>query len=606
MNPFDSARLSARMALAAALLAVNPSGLGGVALRGCAGPLRDQWLALLRRLLPADSPWLRVPSHAGDAALLGGLDLTATLAAGRPVAQQGLLARADQGVLLLPMAERVSAGVASHLAAVLDNRQVVLAREGLRSTRSPARLALVALDEGAGDDERMPAALLDRLALHLLAEPAPEGETPPDWDAADIERARARLPHVTLPDAVLQGLCAAALAWGIDSLRAPLMAVHAARAAAALDGQDEVVDTHAQLAAALVLAPRATRMPAPAAQEDAEPPPAPAEPAPNPQAQAPEPPPPQSDEGQADRDTTEADRPPEAAALEDRLVDAVRAAIPPGLLAALQAGQARQARASAAGRVGAATKHPHRGRPVGSRHAEPRSGARLHVLDTLRAAMPWQRLRQEAAGGPARLRVRREDFHVVRYRQHRPTTTVFVVDASGSAALHRLAEAKGAVELLLAECYVRRDRVAVLAFRGSGAELLLPPTRSLTRAKRSLGALPGGGGTPLASGIAAAADLASQLTRGGDSATVVLLTDGRANIARDGSPGRAQAQQDALAAAQRFRAEGLSALLIDTSPQPSDPARALADAMDAAYLPLPHAGAEGLARAVQLAAGPAR
>ncbi|MGV3728330.1 magnesium chelatase subunit D [Hydrogenophaga sp.] len=606
MNPFDSARLSARMALAAALLAVNPAGLGGVALCGCAGPLRDQWLALLRRLLPADSPWLRVPSHAGDAALLGGLDLTATLAAGRPVAQQGLLARADQGVLLLPMAERVSAGVASHLAAVLDNRQVVLAREGLRSARSPARLALVALDEGAGDDERMPAALLDRLALHLLAETAPEGESPPDWEAADIELARARLPHVTLPDAVLQGLCAAALAWGIDSLRAPLMAVHAARAAAALDGQDEVNDTHAQLAAALVLAPRATRMPAPAAQDDAEPPPAPAEPAPKPQSQAPEPPPPQTDESQADRDTADADRPPEAAALEDRLVEAVRAAIPPGLLAALQAGQARQARASAAGRVGAATKHPHRGRPVGSRHAEPRSGARLHVLDTLRAAMPWQRLRQEAAGGPARLRVRREDFHVVRYRQHRPTTTVFVVDASGSAALHRLAEAKGAVELLLAECYVRRDRVAVLAFRGSGAELLLPPTRSLTRAKRSLGALPGGGGTPLASGIAAAADLASQLTRGGDSATVVLLTDGRANIARDGSPGRAQAQQDALAAAQRFRAEGLSALLIDTSPQPSDPARALADAMDAAYLPLPHAGAEGLARAVQLAAGPTR
>ena len=199
-----------------------------------------------------------------------------------------------------------------------------------------------------------------------------------------------------------------------------------------------------------------------------------------------------------------------------------------------------------------------------------------------------------------------DGIRLKRYREPSDRVLIFAVDASGSAAFARLAEAKGAVELLLAECYVRRDRVAVLAFRGSGAELLLPPTRSLARAKRSLGALPGGGGTPLASGIAAAADLASQLTRGGDSATVVLLTDGRANIARDGSPGRAQAQQDALAAAQRFRAEGLSALLIDTSPQPSDPARALADAMDAAYLPLPHAGAEGLARAVQLAAGPAR
>ena len=605
MNAFDGARLSARMALAAALLAVDPTGLGGVALRGPVGPLRDQWLALLRRLLPPGSPWLRVPSHAGDAALLGGLDLTATLETGRPVAQQGLLARADRGVLVLPMAERVSPGVASHLAAVLDSHQVVLAREGL-SLRCPARLALLALDEGAADEERLPAALLERLALHLLAAPAPEGETVPDWSLADIERARARLPGVTLPDPVLQGLCAASLAWGIDSLRAPLMAVRAARAAAALDGQDEVGDTHAALAAALVLAPRATRMPPPAARDDADPPPAPTEPGPAPETQGAEPAPPQPDEGPADHDPADADAPAEPTALEDRLVEAVRAAIPQGLLAALQAGQARQARASAAGRVGAASKHPNRGRPVGSRRAEPRSGARLHVLDTLRAAAPWQRLRQDAAGGPVRLRVRREDFHVVRYRQHRPTTTVFVVDASGSSALHRLAEAKGAVELLLAECYVRRDRVAVLAFRGAGAELLLPPTRSLTRAKRSLGALPGGGGTPLASGLAAAADLASQLTRGGDSATVVLLTDGRANIARDGSPGRAQAQQDALAAAQRFRAEGLTALLIDTSPQPSDPARALAEAMDAAYLPLPHAGAEGLARAVQLAAGPAR
>jgi magnesium chelatase subunit D len=183
---------------------------------------------------------------------------------------------------------------------------------------------------------------------------------------------------------------------------------------------------------------------------------------------------------------------------------------------------------------------------------------------------------------------------------------VFVVDASGSAALHRLAEAKGAVELLLAECYVRRDRVAVLAFRGPGAELLLPPTRSLARAKRSLSALPGGGGTPLASGIEAAAELAAQLARQGDTPTVVLLTDGRANIARSGAPGRAAANEDALAAAQRFALAGLSALLIDTSPQASEAAQTLAQAMGATYLPLPHAGAEGLSRAVQLASRPMR
>src|SRR5512145_774402 len=98
---------NADAALVAALLAVDPAGLGGVALRAPAGPLRDTWLTLLRENLPASTPVHRVPLHATDAALLGGLDLAATLHAGRPVAQLGLLARCDGGVLLLAMAERV-------------------------------------------------------------------------------------------------------------------------------------------------------------------------------------------------------------------------------------------------------------------------------------------------------------------------------------------------------------------------------------------------------------------------------------------------------------------------------------------------------------------
>jgi magnesium chelatase subunit D len=606
MNPMQPPGLGSRAALAAALLAVDPVGLGGAALRASPGPLRDQWLALLRSLVPDETPFLRVPLSASDTALLGGLDLPATLHAGRPVAQRGLLARADGGFLLLAMAERVGAGVASHLCAALDTYQVGLERDGL-TQRHPARLAVVALDEGASDEERMPAALLDRLAFHVLLEPAAEDDEAVAWQASDITEARARLRQVSVPERVLQALCAASLAWGVDSLRAPLLALRAARAAAALAGLDEVDETHATLAASLVLAPRATRMPN--AEAPAESPvEKPTEPA---QAAADEPPaaetPPPQDAIETP-DTPERPEPPDGGtqAMEDRLVDAVRAAIPAGLLAALQLGQARQARASAAGRSGAAMKHQNRGRPVGTRRGEPRSGARLHVLETLRAAAPWQRLRQQAAGGPARIQVRREDFHIIRYRQHRPTTTVFVVDASGSAALHRLAETKGAVELLLAECYVRRDRVAVLAFRGASTELLLPPTRSLARAKRSLSALPGGGGTPLASGIEAAAELAAQLARQGDTPIVVLLTDGRANIDRSGTPGRSAATEDALDAACNFQQAGVSALLIDTSPQPSEAAQVLAQAMGAAYVPLPHAGAEGLSQAVQLAARPAR
>jgi magnesium chelatase subunit D len=199
------------------------------------------------------------------------------------------------------------------------------------------------------------------------------------------------------------------------------------------------------------------------------------------------------------------------------------------------------------------------------------------------------------------LAIRAEDFHIHRFAERTQTCLIFAIDASGSAALHRLAEAKGAVELLLADCYVRRDRVALIAFRGSRADLLLAPTRSLARAKRSLAGLPGGGGTPLAAALDAAHALAQQIARSGDTPVLVLLTDGRANIARDGSPGRARASEDALAAARPFAASSMSCLLIDTSPQPQPSAQALAQAMRAHYVPLPHADAQGLSQAVRLA-----
>jgi magnesium chelatase subunit D len=220
----------------------------------------------------------------------------------------------------------------------------------------------------------------------------------------------------------------------------------------------------------------------------------------------------------------------------------------------------------------------------------------------LRAAAPWQpirRIERPAGGGAPRIDVRPDDIRITRYRQRSESVSIFVVDASGSSALHRLAEAKGAIEMLLAECYIRRDQVALLAFRGEGADLLLPPTRSLVRAKRGLAALPGGGGTPLAHGIDAAFAVADGERRRGRTPTVVLLSDGRANIARDGSHGRAKAHEDACAAARRLRAEGVSAIVIDTSPRPHPQAADIARQMDAVYLPLPRADAAAVSRAVQ-------
>jgi len=592
----------------AALFAVDPVGLGGVAVRAPACDNRDQWLALLKSLLPAQTPLRRVPLNINDTALLGGLDLGATLQAGKPMALQGLLSQADGGVLVLAMAERMSLSSAARFGHVLDTGVVALQRDGL-DTSAKAKLGLVALDEGASDDEQMPAGLADRLAFRLLMDAQDEGEEGPEWTAQEVLSARQRLPRVTMDDEAVQALCAAALALGIDSLRASVFAVRVARAAAALAGSDTVEEEHTSVAARLVLAPRASRLP-PAPEPENETPDSPEDTEQQPEQSTSEPQEAQQ-QNESNADDEPSDTKDEAPSLPENLADlvleAAQAAIPAGLLASLKIGKLQRAKTPTSGSAGALQKNALRGRPVGARKGEPRAGQRINVLETLRAAAPWQRLRQRQIaptdGQKPRIVVRKEDFHVTRFRQSGQTTTVFVVDASGSSALNRLAEAKGAVELLLADCYVRRDSVAVLAFRGQTAELILPPTRSLARAKKSLAGLPGGGGTPLAHAIDASMLLADQLRKKGEIPIVVLLTDGKGNIARDGRPGRAQAATDALAAATEMRLRGFSTLLVDTSPQAQDAAKHLANAMGAHYLALPYAGANALNQAVREVAG---
>ncbi len=239
--PAAGSSLWADAALAAALLAVDPVAMGGVALRAHAGPVRDTWLTLLRGLLPAAAPVRRLPLHVTDGRLLGGLDLAATLRAGRPVADRGLLAEAEGGVLLVAMAERLTPGTAARLTATLDAGEVLLERDGL-ALRTPARFGLVALDEGSAEDERPPAALLDRLAFQIdLASISVRDAIGPVHDAAAVAAARLLLPEVQAAAEILEALCAAAMTLAIDSVRAPLLAMRVARAAAALSGRREVV-----------------------------------------------------------------------------------------------------------------------------------------------------------------------------------------------------------------------------------------------------------------------------------------------------------------------------------------------------------------------------
>ncbi|MBU6365075.1 MAG: magnesium chelatase subunit D [Gemmatimonadetes bacterium] len=584
-------------ALVPLLLAVDPHGLGGAVLDH---PLHEGARAfgtLVQALLPSGAPLRRLPAGVTADRLYGGVDLAASLAAGRLVAERGVLALADGGVVVVPMAERLPPAARTALTEVLDQGTIRLARDGVAAEHA-ARVCLVLLDESV-EDEAVPSALGDRLAFRLPrsggeAEPAPD--TVAAW-ARLVREARHRLARQTVDDRWIAALCATADAFGIDGVRAPLLALRCARAHAALHGRLLVAEADAEAAAALVLAPRATRLPMP----PAEPPPPAADEAP--------PPPPTGED--APPDPPEEAETPQPPGLGELLRDAVAAAIPPGVLAQLLA---QLPAGRAAGRVGDEVVSLLRGRPRGARTGLPRGGARLHLLETLRAAAPWQRARGAAvpnpapritptrgAGGRPRVAIRRGDFRVRRFVERTGTTVLFVVDASGSSALQRLGEAKGAIEVLLAESYARRDRVSLMAFRGQGTEVLLPPTRALARARKVLAALPGGGGTPLAHAIDAALEQALAIRRGGSAAMVVLLTDGRANIARDGAPGRAAAEADALAAGRRFAQAGVGALFVDTSPRGEAVARRVAEAMRARYILLPAADARALGGLVRAA-----
>ncbi|TKA97149.1 VWA domain-containing protein, partial [Cereibacter changlensis] len=229
--------------------------------------------------------------------------------------------------------------------------------------------------------------------------------------------------------------------------------------------------------------------------------------------------------------------------------------------------------------------------------------ARIDLVATLRAAAPWQPLRRKQQNSDAVLLVRPSDIRLKRFRETSDRVLIFAVDASGSSAMARLAEAKGAVELLLGQAYARRDHVALVAFRGRDAELMLPPTRSLVQTKRRLAGLPGGGATPLAHGLQMALAVGMQARARGLTPTIALLTDGRGNIALDGSANRAQAEEDAQRLATSIRASGLPALVIDTANRPQPGLAALARALDAPYLALPRADAYKLSAALGQALG---
>jgi magnesium chelatase subunit D len=554
----------------AAVLAVDPVRSGGMLVVAPSGPETEGWRALARWLV-APRPWRSVAPSLDAEQLTDSVDLARTLATGRMHRTPGIVAEVAGGVLEVRWPSLLDVHTAHAL------------------SRARTRVGLVAtqpVSTASEDDARVTPLLADVLALHVLVPGrwAPQGDR--ELLAEAVAAARDTQSSAEATRAMTEGLVVASDRLGVRDPRTVAVALRTARVLAALRGAGRIEEEDLSRALALVIIPRAAA--APAVEERARP---------------------TSPEDRGRDDTPASESPAESdgpgadsdgAMDAERMVAAAASWIEPEALARARAAGVASRTGSGGGRSAGARAQggvSGRGRTVRSRVGRPGRGRTLHVLETLRAAAPLQAVR--GAAGTGRVDVRAEDLRI-RVRERRdPSTVVFAVDASGSQAVARLGEVKGAVELMLADSYRRRDHVALVAFRGDGAELILPPTRSLTRARRATTGMPGGGGTPLAHGIATAAQVARSEARLGRRPLVVILTDGRPNVPMGSERrGREHAREDALQVARAVGAEGWPTMIVDSARRPQAFTEELAKALGATLVRLTARNPEALRDAI--------
>jgi magnesium chelatase subunit D len=400
----------------------------------------------------------------------------------------------------------------------------------------------------------------------------------------------------------IKGLIQTAISLGVEGNRVDIFAIRAAIANAALNQRTEVDDEDLKLAMKLVLVPRATRMP---------------EREPNPEEMAQEEPPPQDEQPQdeaedenAPPDSTDADaeeeQKDEPDMIEELMMDAVETELPDNILNISLASKKK----AKSGSRGEALNNK-RGRFVRSQPGEIKSG-KVALIPTLISAAPWQTARkaEQAKKGiksTAALIIAKDDVKIKRFRDKSGTLFIFMVDASGSMALNRMRQAKGAVASLLQNAYVHRDQVSLISFRGKQAQVLLPPSQSVDRAKRELDVLPTGGGTPLASALLTGWETAKQArTKGITQIMFVMITDGRGNIplgaAYDPTVTKApkeDLEKEIEALALSIQSDGIASIVVDTQMNYLSRGEApkLAQKLGGRYFYLPNAKAEQIVEA---------